>query len=252
MGIADRLPDPTSEALRFYMTRSSSRAGTPPAALPPAAYDIGCVRCTRLASFLGTVRAQHPTYFCRPVAAFGDPAARLVIVGLAPGMHGANATGRPFTGDYAGILLYRTLFDFGFSNHPESLGAADDLRLSGARITNAVKCLPPDNKPLPLEIRNCNTYLAAELSVAPDGAAILALGRIAHDAVLRALALPGRDYPFAHGGSHPLPRRVRLFDSYHCSRYNANTGRITPSMFQRVFRAIVRHLERERKGEPAG
>jgi uracil-DNA glycosylase family 4 len=229
----------------------SPGSGAAPEPLPPEAYDIDCVRCSRLAGFLAAARSKHPTYFCRPVAPFGDPAARLVVVGLAPGMHGANATGRPFTGDYAGILLYRTLFDFGFSNHPESLGAADDLRLIGARITNAVKCLPPENKPLPVEIRNCNAYLAAELSVVPDGAAILALGRIAHDAVLRALALPGRDFPFAHAGNHALPRRVRLFDSYHCSRYNANTGRITPAMFQSVFRAIVRHLERKRAGERA-
>ena len=233
------------------MTRSSSRGGAAPAALPPAAYDIDCVRCARLETFLAEVRSKHPTYFCRPVAPFGDPAARLVIVGLAPGMHGANATGRPFTGDYAGILLYRTLFDFGFGSEPESLGAADSLRLTGARITNAVKCLPPDNKPLPVEIRNCNAYLAAELSVLPDGAAILALGRIAHDAVLRALALRGRDHPFAHGATHTLTRGVRLFDSYHCSRYNANTGRITPAMFRSVFRAIARHLGRERTGERA-
>ena len=234
------------------MTSTSSRPSrAAPHSLPVEAYDIGCVRCPRLASFLGEVRSKHPTYFCRPVGPFGDPAARLVIVGLAPGMHGANATGRPFTGDYAGILLYRTLFEFGFGNEPESLGAADDLRLTGARITNSVKCLPPENKPLPVEIRNCNSYLGAELSVLPDSAAILALGHIAHDAVLRALALPSRDHPFAHGASHALPRRVRLFDSYHCSRYNANTRRITPAMFQSVFRAIVRHLDRERTGEPA-
>jgi uracil-DNA glycosylase family 4 len=231
---------------------SSPRKDAKPQALPPEAYDVDCVRCPRLANFLATVRTKNPTYFCRPVAPFGDPAARLVIVGLAPGMHGANATGRPFTGDYAGILLYRTLFDFGFSNFPESLGAADDLRLTGARITNAVKCLPPDNKPLPVEIRSCNTYLAAELSVLPDGAAILALGRIAHDAVLRALELAGRDHPFAHGASYPLPRGGRLFDSYHCSRYNANTGRITREMFLKVFKSIVRHLERGSRAERTG
>ena len=227
---------------------SSPRSKALPESLPAEAYDIDCVRCSRLAHFLAKVRSQHPTYFCRPVAPFGDPAARLVIVGLAPGMHGANATGRPFTGDYAGILLYRTLYEFGFGSEPESLGAADDLRLIGARITNAVKCLPPDNKPLPIEIRNCNTYLAAELSVVPDRGAILALGRIAHDGVLRALGLPARDHRFAHGASYALPRGVRLFDSYHCSRYNANTGRITPAMLQTVFRAIARHLERERTG----
>jgi uracil-DNA glycosylase family 4 len=220
--------------------------------LPAEAYDVNCVRCPRLAAFLAAVRIDHPSYFCRPVAPFGDPAARLVIVGLAPGRHGANATGRPFTGDFAGILLYRTLFDFGFSSHPESLGAADSLRLAGARITNAVKCLPPGNKPLPAEIRNCNAYLAAELSLLPEGGAILALGRIAHDAVLRALALPARDHGFAHGARHALPRGVQLFDSYHCSRLNANTGVLTPPMFRSVFRAIVRHLERERAASAGG
>jgi uracil-DNA glycosylase family 4 len=234
------------------MTSTNSRAGKQALRkLPDAAYDIGCVRCARLAGFLAEVREAHPTYFCRPVAPFGDPAARLVIVGLAPGKHGANATGRPFTGDYAGLLLYRTLYEFGFSNHPESLGAADELRLEGARISNAVKCLPPANKPLPEEIRNCNGYLAAELSVLPEGGAILALGRIAHDAVLRAMALRAREHGFAHGAVHALPRGVRLFDSYHCSRYNANTGRITPQMFRSVFRAIARHLGRERTGERA-
>src|SRR5881275_2530296 len=126
-----------------------------------APYDPSCRRCPRLAQFLDAVAADHPSYWCKPVPPFGDPAARLVIVGLAPGMHGANATGRPFTGDFAGILLYRTLFEFGFSSDPESLGATDGLRLTGARITNAVKCLPPANKPLPAEIRECNPYLAA-------------------------------------------------------------------------------------------
>jgi len=242
---------PKFQSARFYMTPTLPRANDAPTKLPAAAYDIACVRCGRLAAFLAEVRSKHASYFCRPVAPFGDPAARLVIVGLAPGMHGANATGRPFTGDYAGLLLYETLYEFGFSNHPESLGAADDLQLTGARITNAVKCLPPGNKPLPEEIRNCNGYLAAELSVLPEGGAILALGRIGHEAVLRALSLRARDFAFAHGAVHELPRRVRLFDSYHCSRYNANTGRITPAMFKSVFRAVARHLKRERAGERA-
>src|SRR5690242_21649359 len=161
-------------------------------------FDIRCKLCPRLAGFLAEVREEHPDYYGLPVPPFGDPAARLVVVGLAPGKHGANATGRPFTGDYAGILLYRTLFEFGFSSDPESLGVADGLRLIDARITNAVKCLPPGNKPLPAEIRECNAYLAAELSALPGGAAILALGRIAHDAVLRALSLRAREHAFAH------------------------------------------------------
>ncbi len=206
-------------------------------------YDIDCRRCTRLAAFVDQVREANPGYFCRPVPAFGDAAARLVIVGLAPGMHGANASGRPFTGDYAGILLYATLFKFGFSTRATSTGVDDGLRLVGARITNAVKCLPPANKPLPEEIRNCNGYLSAELALLPDGAAILALGRIAHDACFRALDLVGRDHPFSHGGNHALNRGARLFDSYHCSRYNTNTRRLTTAMFESVFVSIARHLD---------
>ena len=141
--------------------RSAHRA----AVLPSEAYDVDCRRCPRLAAFLDSVHEKHPRYFCRPVPPFGTADARLVIVGLAPGMHGANATGRPFTGDYAGRLLYATLHKFGFASAPESRGADDGLKLIDARITNAVKCLPPQNKPLPSEIRNCNAYLAAELSV---------------------------------------------------------------------------------------
>ena len=208
-------------------------------------YDIDCRRCARLAAFVDQVREANPSYFCRPVPPFGDGVARLVIVGLAPGMHGANASGRPFTGDYAGILLYATLFKFGFSTRATSSGVDDGLRLIGARITNAVKCLPPGNKPLPEEVRNCNAYLSAELASAPGGAAILALGRIAHDATLLALGLAGRDYPFSHGGRHALHRGVQLFDSYHCSRYNTNTRRLTTEMFESVFASIVGHLDVE-------
>ena len=166
-------------------------------------------------------------------------------------MHGANATGRPFTGDYAGILLYATLHKFGFASAPASEGVGDGLRLIGARITNAVKCLPPANKPLPAEIRECNAYLAAELSVLAEGAAILALGRIAHDAVLRALPLDRRGRAFAHGARHALDRGRVLFDSYHCSRYNTNTGVLTVAKFERVFAAIARHLKRERRAAHA-
>ena len=230
------------------MTRRSPQRS---AVLPPAAYDVDCRRCARLAAFLDAVRAEHPTYFCKPVPPFGAADARLVIVGLAPGMHGANATGRPFTGDYAGILLYATLHKFGFASAPASEGVGDGLRLIGARITNAVKCLPPANKPLPAEIRECNAYLAAELSVLVEGAAILALGRIAHDAVLRALALDRRGRAFAHGARHALDRGRVLFDSYHCSRYNTNTGVLTVAKFERVFAAIARHLERERRAARA-
>jgi uracil-DNA glycosylase family 4 len=178
------------------------------------------------------------------VAPFGDPQARLVIVGLAPGMHGANASGRPFTGDYAGILLYETLHDFGYADTPISRSAADRITLSDCRITNAVKCLPPENKPLPAEVTNCNGYLAADLAALPRGGALLALGRIAHDAVLGALGLRRSGYPFAHGAKLDLPSGVALFDSYHCSRYNTNTGRLTRAMFRAVFESIAAHLGR--------
>jgi uracil-DNA glycosylase len=207
-----------------------------------AAYDLDCRRCTRLAQFLDAVHSEHPTYFCRPVPPFGDARATLVIVGLAPGMHGANASGRPFTGDYAGILLYATLFKFGFATQPSSAGIDDGLRLLGARITNAVKCLPPANKPLPVEIRNCNSYLAAELSRLPPHSALLALGTVAHEATLRALGLGQREFRFAHAAEHALPRNLRLFDCYHCSRYNTNTRRLTTAMFEAVFARIVEHL----------
>ncbi|MGE0371330.1 MAG: uracil-DNA glycosylase [Gammaproteobacteria bacterium] len=203
------------------------------------AFEPGCVRCPRLAAHLGEVRRMYPAYHARPVAPFGAADPRLLIVGLAPGMHGANATGRPFTGDYAGILLYETLHKFGFSNRPVSQHRDDGLQLLGCRITNAVKCLPPANKPIPAEITQCNSFLEAELrSLRPD-AAILALGTIAHQAVLRALSLRPGDYRFSHGAEHALPDGRRLFDSYHCSRYNTQTRRLTEVMFHGVFARIV-------------
>ena len=205
-------------------------------------YDEACRRCPRLASFLADVSAANPTYWCKPVPPFGESAARLVIVGLAPGMHGANASGRPFTGDYAGILLYETLHRYGFANRPVATARGDGLRLTGCRITNAVKCLPPDNKPAPGEVRNCNSYLAADLRTVPEGGVILALGRIAHDATLGALGLRKAAYPFAHGAAHSLGEGRLLVDSYHCSRYNTNTRRLTPEMFHAVFDRAVRHL----------
>lgn len=203
---------------------------------PPNSFDPHCRRCPRLADFLAQVRNQYPDYHARPVPAFGDPKARLLIVGLAPGMHGANASGRPFTGDYAGILLYETLHRFGFGSHSVSESADDGLKLRGCRITNAVKCLPPQNKPSTDEIKTCNEFLRHELSGLAEGAVILALGKIAHDAVLRALHLKLSAYPFAHGAQHALVGNRWLLDSYHCSRYNTQTGRLTPEMFQVVFR----------------
>jgi len=184
---------------------------------------------------LREVKAANPGYWCRPVAPFGDPAARLLIVGLAPGMHGANASGRPFTGDYAGILLYQTLHKLGFASRPDSVSRDDGLKLAGCRITNAVKCLPPQNKPEGREIATCNRYLQAELSALPRNAVILALGKIAHDAVLRARGLKLSAHKFAHAAEHRLPNGDRLLDSYHCSRYNTQTRRLTAAMFETVM-----------------
>ena len=205
-------------------------------------FDPECCRCPRLASFLGQVRSEYPDYHARPVAPFGDSAARLLVVGLAPGMHGANASGRPFTGDYAGILLYQTLYQYGFSSAPESLSADDGLRLQGCRITNAVKCLPPQNKPQGAEVNACNGFLKQELADLPTGAVVLALGTVAHNAVLKALGLKQAAYRFAHDRLHRLPADLCLLDSYHCSRYNTQTRRLTPTMFQQVFaraRALI-------------
>jgi len=197
-------------------------------------FNIHCVDCPRLASHLAHVRERFAGYHARPVAPFGDSRARLLIVGLAPGMHGANRSGRPFTGDYAGILLYKTLFQFGFSSQAEAISRSDGLTLNGCRITNAVKCLPPENKPTTEEVRACNRFLRTELEALPDRAVILSLGLIAHKAVLRALHCKQSGHVFAHGALHELPNGVRMLDSYHCSRYNTQTGRLTAAMFERV------------------
>jgi uracil-DNA glycosylase len=197
-------------------------------------FDPACRRCPRLAAFLDAVKAEHPTYYCLPVAPFGDPEARLIIVGLAPGKHGANRTGRPFTGDHAGILLYETLFKYGLASAPVSRSADDELRLLDARITNAVKCLPPENKPLPAEIKTCNQYLSAELAQSKTARVMLALGAIAHLAVLRAHGLAPGKYKFAHAAEHDIGAGRVLIDSYHCSRYNTQTRRLTTPMFEAV------------------
>jgi uracil-DNA glycosylase family 4 len=202
-------------------------------------FDPACRRCPRLASFLTEVRRQQPDYYGRPVPPFGDAMARLLIVGLAPGMHGANRTGRPFTGDHAGILLYGTLFKFGLASAPTSTGTADGLVLKDVRITNAVKCLPPLNKPLPLEIKVCNAYLEAELAQSPQVRVILALGAIAHAAVLRASSLRSAEHRFAHGAEHALGEGRVLLDSYHCSRYNTQTRRLTADMFEAIVKRAV-------------
>jgi len=197
-------------------------------------FDKGCRQCPRLAAFLDEVQDRFPEYYCRPVPPFGDPKASLLIVGLAPGMHGANATGRPFTGDHAGILLYQMLHEFGFSTHAASVAADDELRLTNCRITNAVKCLPPDNKPVGAEINTCNTFLANELNAMPKGSVVLALGGIAHRAVVKARGYRQAEFKFGHEALHDLGDLL-LLDSYHCSRYNTNTRRLTTEMFASVF-----------------
>lgn len=212
--------------------------------MPEAApFDPQCRRCNRLSAFLDELGCAHPGYFAAPVPSFGDPEARLLVVGLAPGMHGANRTGRPFTGDYAGILLYATLFKTGFSNQPESADPADGLQLCDCRITNAVRCLPPANKPLPEEIRACNPFLRHELTADPVPRVVVALGQIAHRSVLAALGVRLGEYPFSHGSVHCLPSGQHLLTSYHCSRYNTQTRRLTPDMFGAVFRHARALLE---------
>lgn len=209
-------------------------------------FTLDCRHCVRLADFLDQVKTAHPGYHARPVASFGEAGSALLIVGLAPGMHGANRTGRPFTGDFAGNLLYGTLHQYGFATQAEPLDRAGnanaDLHLVGCRITNAVRCLPPQNKPETVEINTCNNYLADELAMLPKGAAVMALGTIAHQAVLMALSLRKSSYPFAHGAQHLLPDEVTLFDSYHCSRYNTQTKRLTTAMFESIIASIARHL----------
>jgi uracil-DNA glycosylase len=221
------------------------RATKPPKRASSRSALLACTACTRLAQHLAAVRVSHPTYHAKPVLPFGDLRPELLIVGLAPGMHGANRTGRPFTGDYAGVLLYDTLHRYGYASQAGAVSRDDGLALARCRITNAVKCLPPQNKPAPDEVRRCNVYLSAELSALPRRAAILALGTIAHHAVLMAMGLARSDYAFAHGAQHALPNGRALFDSYHCSRYNTQTKRLTAEMFRDVFEAIARHLRHD-------
>ena len=210
--------------------------------MPATVFDKDCRACPRLAGFLDEVNERFPDYYCKPVPPFGDPETRFLIVGLAPGMHGANRTGRPFTGDHAGILLFQMLHKFGFSTHSESLAADDELQLTNCRITNAVKCLPPDNKPVGGEINTCNAFLANELQLMPQSSVVLALGGIAHRAVIKALAMRQADFKFAHAAVHDLGS-IQLLDSYHCSRYNTNTRRLTTPMFEGIFAQAQELLE---------
>jgi len=206
------------------------------------AFDPVCQRCPRLSAYLTEIKTVYPAYYAQPVPPFGDPDPDLLIVGLAPGLHGANATGRPFTGDFAGILLYNTLFKYGFSNQSSSVSRADKLHLSGCRITNAVKCVPPQNKPTTGEIITCNHFLYNEIHGLKPDTIILALGNIAHNAVLKAHKLKLQAYKFAHGAEHELPDGRLLVDSYHCSRYNTQTRRLTEEMFNAVFARIRERL----------
>ncbi len=214
-------------------------------------YNEFCRDCPRLAAFIDQVKASHPSYFCKPVPPFGSDTARLLVVGLAPGLHGANATGRPFTGDWCSDLLYGTLHRFGFAKRERSMSRDDDQTLIDCRLTNAVKCLPPDNKPTPLEINTCLHYLENEIALLKPKV-IVALGAVAHQASLRALSrcltpsstpIRPSTYKFAHGAEHAIDGVV-LIDSYHPSRYNTNTGRLTPAMFDTIFAAARRHVDR--------
>jgi uracil-DNA glycosylase family 4 len=200
-----------------------------------------CQLCPRLAAFRVANRRVFPDWHNAPVAWFGDPAARLLIVGLAPGLRGANRTGRPFTGDHAGEILYATLRRFGFARGPYRATPDDGLELIDCRLTNAVRCVPPENHPLGAEVNACRQFLEEELRAPPAPRVVLPLGGIAHGSVLRALGLTGSRHPFAHGAVYAIPGGPTLAPSYHCSRYNLNTGRLTPAMFERVF-ARVRAL----------
>ena len=201
-----------------------------------------CPRCPRLAAFRTTWRTKEPAWFNSPVPSFGPIDARLLIVGLAPGLQGANRTGRPFTGDYAGVLLYETLGHFGFARGEYGAHPDDGLALIDCRITNAVRCVPPENKPTPAEIKTCRDFLAATIAEMKNLAAIVALGRIAHESTVRTLGRKLSDAEFVHGKRHPLGT-VSLFCSYHCSRYNTNTGVLTPEMFRAVFANVRRYLD---------
>ncbi|RTE91596.1 MULTISPECIES: uracil-DNA glycosylase [Bradyrhizobium] len=224
------------------MTTSRSEAARPSRQLPTVVPDRDCPLCPRLVAFREANRAREPLWHNAPVAPFGDIKARLLIVGLAPGMQGANRTGRPFTGDYAGDLLYATLLEYGFAKGTYQARPDDGLKLIDCRIANAVHCVPPQNKPLPAEINTCRQFLVANLETMPRLRAIIALGRIAHDSVLKPLKLKASQAPFGHGAVHQAGA-FKLYDSYHCSRYNTNTGVLTPDMFRSVFAKVKADLD---------
>jgi uracil-DNA glycosylase family 4 len=222
------------------MTKISTIETTTPAkgqrvtASAPTAPSPDCPLCPRLVEFRQSLRARHTDWFNSPVPSFGDPDAALLIIGLAPGMNGANRTGRPFTGDYAGDLLYATLIEYGFAKGVYQARPDDGLTLVDCLISNAVRCLPPQNKPLPVEINTCRPFLLATMAAMPRLRAIVALGRIAHDTMLKTLGMRAATAPFSHGAVHDAGQ-LKLYDSYHCSRYNTNTRVLTPEMFRSVF-----------------
>ena len=220
------------------MTKNSTTNLVPAATEP----DRDCPLCRRLADFRAEARRREPDWFNAPVASFGDPKARLLIVGLAPGLQGANRTGRPFTGDYAGDLLYATLIEYGFAKGVYQARPDDGLKLVDCRISNAVRCVPPQNKPLPIEINTCRQFLAGTIASMPKLRSIVLLGRIAHESTVKALGLRGAAAPFAHGAVHKAGS-LGLYDSYHCSRYNTNTGVLTPKMFRDVFARVRKDLD---------
>jgi uracil-DNA glycosylase len=215
-------------------TESSAKPLPRPLGVEP---DRDCALCPRLVEFRTANRAQKPQWFNAPVPSFGDQNGRLAIVGLAPGLQGANRTGRPFTGDYAGDLLYATLIEYGYAKGVYQARPDDGMTLVDCRIVNGVHCVPPQNKPLPAEIANCRPFLVAAIESMPRLRAIVALGRIAHETTVKALGLRASTVPFAHGAVHEAGR-FRLYDSYHCSRYNTNTGVLTPKMFRGVFAKV--------------
>jgi uracil-DNA glycosylase len=203
--------------------------------------DRNCPLCPRLAAFREAARAREASWFNSPVPSFGDPNGRVLIIGLAPGLQGANRTGRPFTGDFAGDLLYATLIEFGFAKGTYQARPDDGLTLVDCRISNAVRCVPPQNKPLPAEINNCRPFLSATIETTPRLRSIVTLGRVAHDSTVKALGLRGSAVRFAHGAIHHAGA-LKLYDSYHCSRYNTNTGVLTPKMFRSVFAKVCADL----------
>src|SRR3569833_2922316 len=234
---SEKLAALTAERARARAESADGAKRPDVAAFLPAdeTYDPYCTRCPRLASFLAESHAKYPSYWCRPVPAFGGAKPKIILVGLAPGMQGAIRTARPFTGDYAGVLLYETLYKLGLATQPTSVSYDDPLKLLNIRIINAVKCVPPENKPLPDEIRTCNSFLKAEVARLTSATVYVALGRVAHDAILSAMGRKRSQYTFGHAAEHRLDETRHLIDSYHCSRYNTQTRRLTPQMFEAVL-----------------